>query len=361
MFRIAINGNVIKSTDYWQEKVIDGTDIKLIALPKDGYAFSLWKNSRGNEYTTTTINFTVDQSLEDEDGNIIYYPYFKEGVEMVTVTFNAGEYGGITTPPYLTIGSDSTHYTTVTKTVPKGTVIGSVQAHGTGKAFKQWSDGSTANPRDYIANANATITALYTTATAFDITANGSGLSGVNDSILVYVNGTRRITVGKDLTDSIPLSDGTYTITAECRIADNESKFNTFIVNNTTSTDNPYTFTTNASRTIQVTTIPSAVYYTEDTGANYYEELKPQQDWLLDGVFRSMPLEKEVWVSSEVEYGEMTLAVPTDYEVVKIADKDGNDIMGEFQIEKSDNGEWWLLYIADTKEYTEILFALDLA
>lgn len=358
LFRITINGNVIKSTDYWQERVIDGTDIKLMALPKDGYAFSLWKDSRGNEYTTSTINFTVDQSLEDEDGNIIYYPYFKEGVEMVTVAFNAGTYGG-QTQPYLTIGTDSTRYTTVRKTVPKGTVIGSVEAHGT-ETFRQWSDGSTTNPRDYIANTNTTVTALYTTATAFDITADGSGLSGVNDSVLVNVNGTRRMTVRKDLVDSIPLTDGTYTITAECRIADNNSKFNTFVVDNVASTSNPYTFTTNTSKKIQVTTIPSALYYTEDTGVNYFEELKPRQDWLLDSVFRIMPIEKEVWVPVEVEYGEITLAIPTDYNIVRIANGDGGDIMGEFRIEKSDNGEWWRLYSRHQRLH-RILFALELA
>jgi len=359
LFRIYTDGLDAKTTDYIVMNFNDGTEVKLTAVPNKGFTFDYWKDGQGNIYNTITLTFTVSGSLLDEDGGILFTPIFKESDELVTVTFNAGEYGGLTTPPYLTIGSDSTHYTTVTKVVPRGSVIGNVQAHGTDKAFRQWSDGATANPRDYIANSNATITALYTTATAIDITADGSGLYGADDVINIYINGDKKITVQKDMVNSIPLSDGTYTVKAECLIRDINSKFNSFKIGNNYYYSNPYTLSTNSSTTVGVVTIPSGLYYAEENLVDAIEN--DDQSPLIGGQFNREALENHVKIETN-HAAEMTIALPLDYTIKEIIDSDGYDVMEEkFTITKSNNGNWWILYTDRSNESDNYLFRLELA
>ena len=359
LFRIYTDGLDAKTTDYIVMNFNDGTEVKLTAVPNKGFTFDYWKDGQGNIYNTISLTFTVSGSLLDEDGGITFTPIFKESDELVTVTFNAGEYGGLTSPPYLTIGSDSTHYTTVTKVVPRGSVIGNVQAHGTGKAFRQWSDGATANPRDYIANSNATITALYTTATAIDIAADGSGLYGADDVINIYINGDKKISVQKDMVNSIPLSDGTYTVKAECLIRDINSKFNSFKIGNNYYYNNPYTLSTNSSTTVGVVTIPSGLYYAEENLVDAIEN--DDQSPLIGGQFNREVLENEVKIETN-HAAEMTIALPLDYAIKEIIDSDGYDVMEEkFTITKSNNENWWILYTDRSNESDNYLFRLELA
>ena len=367
LFRIAIDGDMVKTTDYYENKLLDGTIVKLTAIANERKKFVCWKNTVGAVLTTPSITFTVSSALVDADGLVLYYPEFADGELTATLTVNAGANG------YLTIGSDSTHYTQIIRTVPIGTTITNIQCTSSSPAsrpFSMWSDGSTVNPRDFVVSKNVTVTAVYSgTVNRSTVELDGTGLLGADDLVVLGLNGSDVLKVGIGGSDNTNIADSSsdfYDVVLTCYINDEKSKFNKFIFGANNIYDNPYnpsSYRFNGDTVIKVETIKSALYYTEDTSHDYSSELIANQDMLLDNTIFT-PTEIEQGNETKVScspYSQCTIAIPMDYNIDGIFNDNGEDILGEFQIDKSDNGNWFVLYNADTREATAMVFLLNLA
>ena len=366
LFRIAINGDITKTTDYYENKLLDNTIVKMSAIAKDGKKFVCWKNTVGAVLTTPTITFTVSSALLDSDGIIMYYPEFADGELTATLTVNAGTNG------YLTIGSDSTHYTQIIRTVPIGTTITNIRCTSTSavtRPFSMWSDGSTVNPRDFVVSKNITVTAVYGgTLNRSTVELDGTGLLGADDLVVLGLNGSDVLKVGIGESDNTNIPDSSsdlYDVALTCYINDEKSKFNKFIFGANNIYDNPYiasSYRFNGNTVIKVETIKSALYYTEDSAQDYFSDLHTTQDWLLDdNIFKPVEIMNSEETKFECQqYGKLTIAIPKDYNIEYIMNDLGEDITGEFTIEETDNGSWWLLYNADTREAAAMVFMLNL-
>lgn len=359
-FRITVGDSPSKTVEYYSQRLVDGTVVKIMAVPYTGYAFSSWTDSQGMRYNTTVVTFTVDSRLADTYGNITFTPTFKASTELVEITLNSGTGG------YLTVGTDSTQYTQVKRTVPVGSVIGNVEAHSNGSAvFNMWSDGSTANPRDFIVNtANTNVTAIWTTSTTVDVTLDGSGLTGANDELVMSVDGDVVLAVQKDVQKVYSFAAGTYQLELKCGIADNNSFFDSFTVDHHVYTDNPHTQSLTIASpgrnfSIGVTTVPTGFYYTQDDSAEYQDELIDSQQQLLKSVFQVTDIQPEIAI--EVTPSQrLTVALPTDYKIAAIYDDNGDEISGEFTMNQSANGNWMIWYIEDIAGRTKLVFTLDI-
>lgn len=242
MFRIEAVGSSMRpqTTNYFEDKFSDGTVINLYSLAEEGYVFREWSDSVGHHYRTPDIVVTVDSSLVDADGYIVIKVGFKESQEIVTLTVNAGD-----SNCYLTIGNDSTHYSQIVKTATVGTTIPNIKANSNAvplRSFKQWSDGSTTNPRDFTLYRDTTVTAVWTGGVNLaNITLDGGGLTGANDSVSLYLDGSLVLKCGLGEVNTARVSEATYRLELVCDINDNQSVFNFFDIGGTQYTQNPYT------------------------------------------------------------------------------------------------------------------------
>lgn len=359
MFKISTTGMTAKTTDYFETDFNDGTEIKLTAMPNSGYTLDKWVRNGSVDYTTPQLTLTIGSGLVGQDGIIAVELRMKEAQKTVTITLISPSDG------YITIGSDTTHYTNVTRTVVEGTALTNVKATANSerRPFKNWSDGSTINPRDIIVTKDTTISAVYggQSVTQPMIYLDGSGLIGGNDAVTVKFDGSNVLKCGVGQQDSKEVSEGTYVLDLICDINDLKSKFNNFTINDTPYYTNPYTnsnFSLSSDTKFAVKTIPSALYYA-------YEKLfdvirRNDQSALINGQFQKRDLEAEVKV--ETNYApEFTAALPTDYQIKAILDSDGNDVMNEkFTIEKTTNGYWWDIYTDRSSESESYTFMLEL-
>ena len=242
LFKIEAVGTSMRpqTTNYYEDRFVDGTVLNISAVPEDGYTFGEWTDSVGNIYSTPDIVVTVDSSLVDADGYIVIKVGFKESQEIVTLTVNAGD-----SNCYLTIGNDSTHYSQIVKTATVGTTIPNIKANSNAvplRSFKQWSDGSTTNPRDFTLYRDTTVTAVWTGGVNLaNITLDGGGLTGANDSVSLYLDGSLVLKCGLGEVNTARVSEATYRLELVCDINDNQSVFNFFDIGGTQYTQNPYT------------------------------------------------------------------------------------------------------------------------
>lgn len=359
MFKISTTGMTAKTTDYFETDFNDGTEIKLTAMPNSGYTLDKWVRNGSVDYTTPQLTLTIGSGLVGQDGIIAVELRMKEAQKTVTVTLISPSDG------YITIGSDTTHYTNVTRTVVEGTALTNVKATANSQVrpFKNWSDGSTINPRDIIVTKDTTISAVYggQSVTQPMIYLDGSGLIGGNDAVTVMFDGSDVLKCGVGQQDSKEASEGTYVLDLICDINDLSSKFNNFTINDTAYYENPYTnpeFSLSSDTTFAVKTISSALYYANE---NLFDAIKDNdQSALINGQFRDAALEAEV--KAETNYAaEFTAALPTDYQIKAILDSDGQDVMIEkFTIEKTTNGYWWDIYTDRSSESESYTFMLEL-
>ena len=262
---------------------------------------------------------------------------------------------------YITIGNDTTHYTNVTRTVVEGTALTNVKATANSgvRPFKNWSDGSTINPRDIIVTKDTTISAVYggQLVSQSMIYLDGSGLIGANDAVTVRFNGADVLKCGLSQQDSKKVSEATYRLDLICDINDLASKFNNFTIGSTAYYTNA-SFNLSDDTTFAVKTIPSALYYANE---NLFDIIKGNdQSALIGGQFRDAALEAEV--KAETNYAaEFTAALPTDYVIKEILNQNNENVMEEqFTIEKSENGYWWDIYTDRSSESESYLFRLEL-
>ena len=238
-FRIETSPSVMqpKVTDYFQEKILDGTVVTLTALPSEGYTIKKWVDQDGNEYNTPVLTFTVQNNPAIRDYNIKYGLFFTESSRTFDVIISASDDG------YLTVGSDPTHYQTYEKTVLEGATIANVMVYpNSGYTFMQWSDGSVSNPRDFTIYTDTTVKALYSGGSGTsNITIDGGGLLGANDYISLSLDGAEvgRARMGEYNTISVP--NGTYEWKLYCHINDLNNIFSSWDIDGTTITQNPYT------------------------------------------------------------------------------------------------------------------------
>ena len=260
LFKIEAQGTSMRpqTTNYYEDRFVDGTVLNISAVPEDGYTFSEWADSVGNIYSTPDIVVTVDSSLVDADGYIVIKVGFKESQEIVTLTVNAGD-----SNCYLTIGNDSTHYSQIVKTVTVGTTIPNIRARGSAapvRTFSQWSDGSTTNPRDFTLYRDTTVTAVWTGGVNLvNITLDGGGLTGANDSVSLYLDGSLLLKCGLGEVNTARVSEATYRLELVCDINDNQSVFDFFDIGGTQYAQNPYTnasWNLNNDVTIKLQTSP---------------------------------------------------------------------------------------------------------
>ena len=260
-FRIETTPSVMqpKVTDYFQEKILDGTVVTLTALPSEGYTIKKWIDQDGNEYNTPVLTFTVQNNPAISDYNIKYTLFFTESSKTFDVIISASDDG------YITVGSDPTHYQTYEKTVLEGATIANVKVYpNSGYTFMQWSDGSVSNPRDFTIYADTTVKALYSggSGTSY-ITLDGGGLLGANDYISLGLDGVEvgMARMGEYKTISVP--NGTYEWKLYCHINDLNNIFSSWDIDGTTITQNPYTnaaMVIGADKVIKVSCIQNVNY-----------------------------------------------------------------------------------------------------
>lgn len=360
MFKISATGMRVLTTDYFEKDFNDGDVIKLTAMPNSGYTLDKWVRNGSVDYTTPQVTLTIGAGLVGQDGIITVELRMKEAQKTVTVTLISPSDG------YITIGNDTTHYTNVTRTVVEGTALTNVKATANSgvRPFKNWSDGSTINPRDIIVTKDTTISAVYggQLVSQAMIYLDGSGLIGGNDVVTVRFDGADVLKCGLSQQDNKKVSESTYRLDLICDINDLASKFNNFTIGSTAYYTNPYTnasFNLSDNTTFAVKTIPSALYYANE---NLFDIIKDNdQSALINGQFRDAALEAEV--KAETNYAaEFTAALPTDYVIKEILNENGENVMEEqFTIEKSENGYWWVLYTDRSSETESYIFMLDLA
>lgn len=362
LFNIMIGQKVI-TTSYFDKKLNDGTVVKLTAIPNDDMAFSSWKNGVGNTYTTPSITFTVGSALVDVDGIISYYTDFVKSNNLVTLTVNGG--GG-----YITIGDDSTHYNPLVRKVAAGTTISNIQAHsGSLAAFVKWSDGSTTNNRDYTVMTDTTLTPIFVNAGNQQLTIDGTGLYGANDYLTLSMNGTHTLKVGIGEVDTTKQPNATYALVATCNIKNLDSKFNWFKHTDSSNTnyyyDNPASYNyqmtnTKGNSIITVSTVPSMVYWTNDTNVDYVAELQQKQDLLLDPVFNSAKQDVETVIETD-PYAEITIAITTDWKILDAIDDQGQDRFPDMTQTHTANNNWIVYYLSDTQDTNKILLHMSQA
>ena len=364
MFTVDVSPSVMqpKTTNFFEYDLVDGTVVKLTAVPNEEMTFSSWLNSVGGTYTTPVVTFTVGSALVDADGNILYKCEFVKSNNLVTLTVNGG--GG-----YITVGGDSTHYDPLVRRVPAGTTITNLTATwSTLHPFNKWSDGSTRNNRDYTVTTDTTLTAIFNDAGAQEIILDGNGLIGVNDYLTLSINGTPTLYAGIGETDTTKQVNATYSLVAQCNIKDLDSKFNWFketIINTNTSSvvstnyyyNNPASYSRQLENlrgyTITVSTVPSYVYWTNDNGVDYVAELYPKQDWLLDPVFKNKKYDREVVI--DVDHDKpLTLVLTTDWKLEKAVDDQDRDVLAGMTESLTSNGSWIIYFYPDTRDATQI-------
>ena len=359
MFKISTTGMRVLTTDYFEKDFNDGDVIKLTAMPNSGYTLDKWVRNGSVDYTTPQVTLTIGAGLVGQDGIITVELRMKEAQKTVTVTLISPSDG------YITIGNDATHYTNVTRTVVEGTALTNVKATANSglRPFKNWSDGSTINPRDIIVTKDTTISAVYggQSASQAMIYLDGSGLIGANDAVTVRFDGADVLKCGLSQQDSKKVTEATYRLELICDINDLDSKFNNFTIGSTAYYANPYTnasFNLSDDTTFAVKTIPSALYYANE---NLFDTIKDSdQSVLINGQFRDAALDVEVKVETNYE-AELTAAIPTDYKIKGILDADGQDVMEEkFTIVQTANGYWWDIYTDRSSETESYLFMLEL-
>jgi hypothetical protein len=358
-FRISTSGLDSKTTDYFEMDFNDGTVINIVAVPNAGYTLDKWVRNGSVDYTTPQLTLTIGSGLVGQDGIIAVELRMKEAQKTVTVTLISPSDG------YITIGNDTTHYTNVTRTVVEGTALTNVKATANSelRPFKNWSDGSTINPRDIIVNKDTTISAVYggQLVSQSMIYLDGGGLIGGNDTVTVRFDGSDVLKCGVGQQDSKKVSEATYRLDLICDINDLASKFNNFTVGSNNYYTNPYTnasFNLSDDTTFGVKTIPSALYYANE---NLFDTIKDtDQSVLIGGQFHDAALDIEVKVETNYE-AELTAAIPTDYKIKGILDADGQDVMEEkFTIVQTANGYWWDIYTDRSSETESYLFMLEL-
>lgn len=362
MFRIDAESTVMqpKTTNFFEYGFVDGTVIKLTAMPDDGMAFSLWSDGTGGTYTTPSVSFTVGSTLVGEDGKITFKPSFVQSNSLVTLTVYGGGGNG-----YITVGDDSTQYSPLVRKVAVGTTVGGIQAHsGSIGSFVKWSDGSTTNSRDITVMGDTTLTPIFVNADNQQLTIDGSGLKGANDRFSLSMDGTPVLSVGTGGRDTTNKSNATYALSARCDITDLESKFNWFKHTDSSSTNyyyaNPASYnyqmtSIKGNSTITVSTVPSMVYWTNDDSVDYMAELQQKQDWLLDGsVFDSEKQSEEVILETD-QNSRLTIAVTTDWKILEAIDGQGQDRLPDMQLATTDNGSWNVYLLDDTQDADKIV------
>ena len=360
MFTVDVTPSVMqpKTTNFFEYDLVDGTVVKLTAVPNEEMVFSSWVNSVGGTYTTPVVTFTVGSALVDADGNILYKCRFTKSNNLVTLTVNGGGGSG-----YITVGDDSTHYNPLVRKVAVGTTIGSIQAHSdTLGAFVKWSDGSTTNSRDYTVMTDTVLTPIYVNAGNQQLAIDASGLSGVNDKLTLSLNGTPTLSAGIGETDTTKQPNATYALVVDCNINDLESKFNWFKHTDSSNTNyyysNPASYNyqmtnTKGNSTITVSTVPSMVYWTNDNGVDYVAELIPKQDWLLNPVFKNKKYDREVVIDVDSNKP-LTLALTTDWKLEKAVDDQDRDVLVGMTQNLTSNGSWMVYFLPDTRDARQI-------
>lgn len=360
MFTVDVSPSVMqsKTTNFFEYDLVDGTVVKLTAVPNEEMVFSSWMNSVGGTYTTPVVTFTVGSALVDQDGNILYKCEFVKSNNLVTLTVNGGGGSG-----YITVGDDSTHYNPLVRRVAVGTTIGSIQAHsGSLGSFVKWSDGSTTNSRDYTVMTDTVLTPIYVNAGNQQLMIDASGLSGVNDKLTLSLNGTPTLSAGIGETDTTKQPNATYALVVDCNINDLESKFNWFKHTDSSNTNyyysNPASYNyqmtnTKGNSTITVSTVPSMVYWTNDNGVDYVAELMPKQDWLLNPVFKNKKYDREVVIDVD-QNKQLTLALTTDWKLEKAVDNQDRDVLAGMTENLTSNGSWIVYFLPDTRDAIQI-------
>ena len=356
-FKISTQGISATTTDYYEKDFNDGTEIVLTAQPNSGYTLDKWQLSNNTQRTTAQTTITVGSSLIGQDGNITIELKLKESQKTVNITLISPSSG------YITIGSSNTRYNNVTRTVAVGAALTNVKATPySGATFKNWSDGSTANPRDIIVSKDTTISAVFDSQlpTHGMVYLDGSGLIGDNDSVLVRFKGTDLLKCNIGQVDNVEVPLDTYDLDLICDINDLKSKFNNFIIDGTNYYTNPYSasYVMSGDAKFEVVTIPALLYYANN---NYYDVIKDNdQSALISMQFNKEEINYEVKVTTNYE-PEFTAAIPLDYVIKEIRDGDGNDVMAEkFTIDKTVNENWWVLYTNHSSETDSYTFVLDL-
>ena len=360
MFTIDVTPSVMqsKTTNFFEYGLVDGTVVKLTAVPNEEMAFSSWVNSVGGRYTTPVVTFTVGSALVGQDGNIVYKCEFAKSNNLVTLTVNGGGGSG-----YITVGDDSTHYNPLVRKVAVGTTIGNIQAHsGSLGSFVKWSDGSTTNNRDYTVMTDTVLTPIYVNAGNQQLMIDASGLSGVNDRLTLSMNGTPTLSAGIGETDTTKQPNDTYALVVDCKINDLGSKFNWFMHKDSSYTNyyynNPASYNyqmtnTKGNSTITVSTVPSMVYWTNDDTVNYMSELYRKQDLLLNPVFENKKYDREVVIDVE-QNKPLTLVFTTDWILDKAADDQNRDVLSAMTSALTSNGSWVMFFLPDTRDTRQI-------
>lgn len=366
MFTVDVTPSVMqpKTTNFFEYDLVDGTVVKLTAVPNEEMAFSSWVNGVGGTYTTPVVTFTVGSALVGQDGYISYKCEFVKSNNLVTLTVNGG--GG-----NITVGNDPTQYNPLIRTVAVGTTIANIKAAAS-TSFVKWSDGSTINPRDYTVMSDTVLTPIFTHATQNEVTIDGGGLNSVDDYITLSINGTPTLKTGIGGTDLTKLpANTTYAFVLDCQIKDLNSKFNWFKQVDKRNTNyyynNPasYNYQMGASSgigatgntIITVSTVPSMVYWTTDDAVDYPGELRPKQDWLLDPVFKSEKYDSEIKIEVEQDKP-LTLALTTDWKLEKAVDDQDRDVLSDMAENLTSNGSWMVYFLPDTRDATHIILYL---
>ena len=137
----SVNGTVTKNPS--QPLYDNGTNVKLTAVPNNGYSFTEWTGDLTGTNSPASITMNGNKSVT---ANFAIYTY--------TLTYTAGANGSITgiSPQTVNHGSDGSTVTAIPNT---------------GYHFINWSDASTANPRtDSNITANLAVAANFAVNTA---------------------------------------------------------------------------------------------------------------------------------------------------------------------------------------------------
>ena len=221
MFKISASPSVMstKTANYFEDDFVDGTVITLTAEPNEGYTLSRWVDQNDVVYKTPVVTFTVNSDLEIK---------LESKVAKKTFTLNLEAGDG-----YFTIGSDSTRYTTLHRVVAEGSVIANVKVTSNSQVtrpFKNWSDGSVSNPRDFTVNKDIDLSVVYggSAVSYATITLDGGGLLGGDDYVVLKLNTTEQIRCGIGEVKSVTVREASYILELECHINDTKSQFSYF-------------------------------------------------------------------------------------------------------------------------------------
>ena len=259
MFRIETSPSVMnpKTTNYYEDDIVDGTVITLTALPNEGYTLKRWIDQDDTVYTTPVVTKTVSSSIVDVNNMFSIKLETKVAQRTYNVEVSAGDNG------YITVPNDPTQYSVFRKTVLEGTTISDVRVTpNAGYTFQQWDDGSILNPRDFTVYSDVTAKALYTGGSNSRITIDGGGLLGGDDYISLGLNGNEVAKVGIGEVKTITVANGTYDWKLYCHINDIRSTFTEWDIDGVTERSNPYddpAMVINQDKVIKVVCTPNVI------------------------------------------------------------------------------------------------------